>query len=29
MPQRGIGFDQDKISALLSVLDKYGIDPYK
>jgi hypothetical protein len=29
MPQRGIGFDQDKISALLSVMDKYGIDPYK
>lgn len=29
MPEKGVGFDQDKISALLAVLDKYGIDPYK
>jgi hypothetical protein len=29
LPDRGVGFDQDKISALLNVLDKYGIDPYK
>ena len=29
LPDRGVGFDQDKISALLAVLDKYGIDPYK
>ena len=28
MPERGVGFDPDKISSLLVVLDKYGVDPY-
>jgi hypothetical protein len=28
MPERGIGFDPDKISNLLIILEKYGIDPY-
>lgn len=28
MPERGVGFDPDKISNLLIILEKYGIDPY-
>ena len=29
MPDRGVGFDPLKISSLLAVMDKYGIDPYQ
>jgi hypothetical protein len=28
MPERGVGFDPDKISNLLIILEKYEIDPY-
>ena len=28
MPERGVGFDTEKISNLLIILEKYGIDPY-
>ena len=29
MPEKGIGFDQKKLSMLLAVLEKNGINPYK
>ena len=29
MPEPGVGFDQAKLAMLLSVLEKYCIDPYK
>lgn len=29
MPEAGVGFDQDKLSMLLSILEKHCIDPYR
>jgi hypothetical protein len=29
MPEAGVGFDQDKLSVLLNVLEKHCINPYK
>jgi hypothetical protein len=29
MPEAGVGFDQDKLSLLLSILEKHCIDPYR
>lgn len=29
MPEPGVGFDQNKLSILLSIFEKNGIDPYK
>lgn len=29
MPEPGVGFDQNKLSLLLSILEKHCIDPYK
>jgi hypothetical protein len=29
VPERGVGFDQNKLAMLLSILEKHCIDPYK
>jgi hypothetical protein len=29
LPEAGVGFDQAKLSVLLSILERQNIDPYK